>query len=259
MRCAIFGFVAGAAVLQTQSILPSQSTLGLLAGGALLLALLAFTVTRIRAMSACACGALCGFCWAALVAQAALKPTLAAIDEGRDIVIIGTIDSLPYRFEDGVRFNFAVEKVVGAPTRVPPRVSLAWYAGFRGQGAPPPDVQPGERWQLTVRLQRPHGNANPYGFDYEVWLLEQGVRATGYVRGDAAGNRMLSSFVPGFGNIVEHCRATLRSRILHALDGKPYAGVIVALVVGDQRAIDQSDWAVFNRTGIGHLISVSGL
>jgi competence protein ComEC len=35
--------------------------------------------------------------------------------------------------------------------------------------------------------------------------------------------------------------------------------VIVALVVGDQRGIDQADWQVFNRTGIGHLISISGL
>jgi competence protein ComEC len=109
-----------------------------------------------------------------------------------------------------------------------------------------------------VRLQRPHGNANPGGFDYEAWLLEQGVRATGYVRaGDA--NARLDAFVPRFGTLVERSRAVLRDRILHALDGRRYAGVIVALVIGDQRGIDQSDWQVFNRTGIGHLISISGL
>jgi competence protein ComEC len=109
-----------------------------------------------------------------------------------------------------------------------------------------------------VRLQRPHGNANPDGFDYEVWLLEQGVRATGYVRADA-GNVRADSFVFSAGNVVERCRAALRDRILRALSGKPYAGVIVALVIGDQRAIDQSDWTVFNRTGVSHLISISGL
>jgi competence protein ComEC len=97
------------------------------------------------------------------------------------------------------------------------------------------------------------------GFDYEVWLLEQGVRATGYVRTDAQGNRMLDSFVFSLNNVVEHCRATLRQRIRRALPDHAYAGVIVALVVGDQRAIAQSDWKVFNRTGIGHLISISGL
>jgi competence protein ComEC len=110
-----------------------------------------------------------------------------------------------------------------------------------------------------VRLQRPHGNANPHGFDYEAWLLEQGVRATGYVRPDRVGNRRLDPFVFSARNLVEHCRAVLRERILRALAGKEYAGVIVALVIGDQRAIDQSDWVVFNRTGVSHLISISGL
>jgi competence protein ComEC len=123
---------------------------------------------------------------------------------------------------------------------------------------PAPEVLPGERWHLTVRLQRPHGNANPGGFDYEAWLLEQGVRATGYVRQDARNGR-LDGFVAGPGAVVGRARAFLRERIGRALDGKEYAAVIVALVIGDQRGIDQSDWQVFNRTGIGHLISISGL
>ena len=43
-------------------------------------------------------------------------------------------------------------------------------------------MHPGERWLLTVRLRRPHGHLNPHGFDYEAWLLERAVGATGYVR-----------------------------------------------------------------------------
>jgi competence protein ComEC len=251
MRCAILGFVGGAAWLQMQATLPEQATLAACAAIALLLLGLRGVVRAVLA------GALCGFCWAALLAQLALAPRLAKADEGRDVTLVGTIDSLPYRFDGGVRFNFAVEKAAGAT--LPPRVSLAWYTGFGDTVQAVGDVQPGERWQLTVRLQRPHGNANPYGFDYEVWLLEQGVRATGYVRTGGAGNRRLDSFVFSAGNLAEHCRATLRERILRALPGKPYAGVIVALVVGDQRAIGQSDWSVFNRTGVSHLISISGL
>jgi competence protein ComEC len=37
----------------------------------------------------------------------------------------------------------------------------------------------GERWQLTLRLKAPHGGSNPFGFDYELWLWEQGLQATG--------------------------------------------------------------------------------
>ena len=65
---------------------------------------------------------------------------------------------------------------------VPSRLALSWYSAFRPEEIQATgDVQPGERWQLTVRLRRPHGNANPYGFDYEAWLLEQNLRATGSV------------------------------------------------------------------------------
>ncbi len=247
MRCAIIGFAAGAAILQTFSALPSATTL---AG----LTLVGFLLCFVR--GAPLAGLLFGFCWAALLAHLALAPHLAKDDEGRDITLTGTIDSLPYQFDQGVRFNFAVETARGNSRPVPGRIALAWYASFRDSGFE--NVQPGERWQLTVRLQRPHGNANPHGFDYEVWLLEQGLRATGYVR-PAAPNTRIDSFVFSFSNVVEHCRATLRERIRRALAGKDYAGVIVALVVGDQRAISQSDWTVFNRTGVGHLISISGL
>ena len=72
-------------------------------------------------------------------------------------------------------------------------------------------------------------------------------------------NLRLDAFVARPSHVVERARAALRRHILQQLDGKPYAGVIVALVIGDQRGIDQSDWDVFNRTGISHLVSISGL
>jgi competence protein ComEC len=257
MRIVILSFVAGVAYLQCQAALPGWPALGM--GLASLLACLLVRRRAWRRALLIAGGALLGFGWAALLAHSALADQLAPADEGRDVTLVGTIDNLPYRFDGGVRFNFAVERVIGDAMIVPPRISLSWYSGYRDKVVAIGDVQPGERWQLTVRLQRPHGNANPYAFDYEVWLLEQGVRATGYVRPAGAANRRLDSFVFRVGNLVEHCRALLRARILRALPDKPYAGVIVALVVGDQRGIDQSNWQVFNRTGIGHLISISGL
>lgn len=260
MRLGSIGLAMGAACLQTRAALPSAFALALAL--CLLLAwLLAWQRLAermpavMRGVVALLSGAVLGFIWAAWLAHRALAPQLAPADEGRDLRIVGTIDNLPYRFSQGVRFNFAVES---SSVALPPRISLSWYAGYRDQPADVPEVRPGERWQLTVRLQRPHGNANPYGFDYEAWLLEQGLRATGYVR-MARDNRRIDGFVFSANNAVEHCRAVLRDRILAVLPGKPYAGVIVALVVGDQRGIDQADWQVFNRTGIGHLISISGL
>jgi competence protein ComEC len=272
MRSAIIGFVIGVAWLQCQAALPSTLTLGLLSALLVLPILLnrlvpaLFHRSVLKITTLALCGALAGFVWAALFAQHYLNSELPKEWEGREVTVIGTIDSLPFRFDDGVRFNFAVERVLpvdGQTPIIPPKISLAWYSAFRDQETQTVgDVQPGERWQLTVRLQRPHGNTNPWGFDYEVWLLEQDLRATGYVRSDeksAFKNQLQDQFVVSFGNVVERCRGWLRDRIVAALPDKKYAGVIVALVVGDQRAVGQSDWQVFNRTGIGHLISISGL
>ncbi|MFL6632389.1 MAG: DNA internalization-related competence protein ComEC/Rec2 [Massilia sp.] len=257
MRIAICSFVAGVAWLQCRAALPTPwSALAL--GVALLPACLMIRNARWRIPLSVAGGALLGFGWSAWLAHGALADRLPAADEGRDVALVGIIDSLPNRFDGGVRFNLAVERVLDGTTTVPPRIALSWYAGLHGTAAPVGDVQPGQRWRLTVRLQRPHGNANPGGFDYEAWLLEQGVRATGYVRADD-GNRRLEAFVASPGVVVERVRAALRARIQDALAGRAYAGVIVALVIGDQRGIDQADWQVFNRTGIGHLISISGL
>ena len=275
MRGAIVGFAVGVCWLQTQAALPS--TPWLLAALVLAVVLMVVAWRLPQPVLGICCrtlaGALFGLGWAALVAQHYLAQELPAALEGQDLVLTGVIESLPDHTGQGVRFNLRVERAsridadaATAPLRsVPSHVSLGWYAGRHDTdttAALVGNVAPGERWQLAVRLQRPHGNANPGGFDYEVWLLEQNLRATGQVRttpAAAAINRRIDAFVPGFGTIVERTRGMLRDRILAALPGKPYAGVIVALVIGDQRAIPQSDWTIFNRTGIGHLVSISGL
>lgn len=251
MRCALLGFALGAAAIQFQAQLPpAQPLLALAAaaiGGAFLLPRLARSI---------AIGLVLGFCWACLCAQLALSDALPHQDEGRDLTLTGTVASLPHRFDGGVRFQFDVDRVETRGATVPPKIVLSWYGAT---AADPAFVHPGERWRLVVRLQRPHGNANPHGFDYEAWLLEQGVRATGYVRPAGGANRRLDHWTPGAGYAIERARGWLRGRILARLDGKPYAGVIVALVIGDQRGIGQDDWDIFNRTGISHLVSISGL
>jgi competence protein ComEC len=259
MRSAILGFTAGVLALQSCATLPSATVMLACAAGALTcIALAQRSEAAIRACAAACAGLLLGYTWAALLAHHALAHELPSADEGRDITVIGIVDSLPYRFDQGLRFNLLVERAETPGASVPPRIALSWYAARDNQDKPPEDFAPGQRWRLTVRLQRPHGNANPGGFDYEAWLLEQGVRATGYVRAERS-NARLDAFVSGFGNLVERSRAMLRDRILRALEGRQYAGVIVALVIGDQRGIEQDDWQVFNRTCIGHLISISGL
>lgn len=279
MRAALLGFVFGVAILQQQAELFSYNWLSLMMGLSLLgiLLLLKFKpMPWLHLPARFILTALLGFVWASGYAYFYLSEELPRKWENQDVVLTGTIDSLPFRSERGQRFNFAVEQVrvdgAGDLTLLAPwpsRVALSWYGpdwgGDSGGVQKVPSVQPGERWQFRVRLKRPHGNANEFGFDYEAWLLEQGIRATGSVRLDKYAqdavqyNRKLVDFVWSPGNLIESIRYKLRERIHAALPSQTYAGVLVALVVGDQREISQADWTVFNRVGIGHLISISGL
>ncbi len=268
MRSAIIGFVSGVGWLQMQGALPSPAMMLTLAAFSLVLCGLVRMCRKPTAKTTIffIAGAMFGHVWAAGFAHYYLADELSRELEGKDIIVIGTITSLPHRFERGVRFNFAVEQAQTTEknlVNLPSRIALSWYSGQGSKSRSTLDaVRPGERWQLTVRLRRPHGNANPHGFDYEAWLLDQRLRATGYVRPDARAenkNMRLESFVPGVRNFVEHVRYVLREKISETLAGKKYAGIVVALVVGDQRGIEHADWEVFNRSGIGHLISISGL
>ena len=88
----------------------------------------------------------------------------------------------------GLRFRFVVDRD-GAPAGVPATLALGWYAGYDEDAAlvqPRQALRAGQRWRFMMRLGRPHGNLNPNGFDYELALFEQGIRATGYVCDTAA-------------------------------------------------------------------------
>ena len=262
VACAV-AFTAGVGLLQVQASLPALGWGCVLSVPALLAAILsrASAVARFVRASAYLCLALgCGFFWAALAATVRLNEELPAAWEGRDVRITGVIARLPQAFDRGVRFEFDVERFEPPQARVPAKIALSWYGSWRRALAPEtlPIVHAGERWELTVRLRRPHGTSNPHGFDYEAWLFERGLRATGYVRIDDAPRRLHSLVErPAYG--LERLRERIRERILAALDAAPYAGVIAALVMGDQRQIPHAQWTVFTRSGVNHLMSISGL
>ncbi len=204
-------------------------------------------------------------------AQAFGSQALAPALEGRDIAVTGVVTAMPQHFEGGLRFRLNVESASldGQPLRLPKRLELGWYAGVyaRGEGAGESagelqrlsaPLQAGARWHMTVRLKAPHGGINPHGFDYELWQWEQGVQATGYVR---AGPRdpVPTWLAQTWQHPVQWARGQVRDQILARLADSDAAGLIAALVVGDQAAIDRADWDVFRATGVAHLMSISGL
>jgi competence protein ComEC len=182
----LLAFACGVCALQGCASLPPWPwSLAVLA-----LAALAATV-RVNRFAAVICAAVLGFGYAALRAEMRLADSLPREWEGEDIRIVGVVDDLPARTDTGVRFAFAVEAVVTPRARVPSRLSLAWFAP-RDDEEDAPVVLPGERWQLDGPAAAAARQRQPGGFDLEAWLLQQNLRATGYVQPPAAQRTMPS-------------------------------------------------------------------
>ena len=222
-----------------------------------------------------------------LRATAFQSKALDASLEGVDLQVVGVVAAMPQRSDAGLRFRLDVESAVrlspkaldddalraGASVALPPSIYLAWYHQLLRsedpaavpfaqlqQGAS--DLQAGERWALTVRLKAPHGTVNPHGFDYELWMWEQGLQASGYVRAtprDVANRTAPRRIGRTWQHPIERARQSVRDAIFARVTEPRLAGVIAALVVGDQAAIERADWDVYRATGVAHLMSISGL
>ena len=266
MRAFVLAFVLGTLLLQHAPELPYHR-IGLLGVAALLgVALIPARHRACRALVLILAGALAGYGWAAWCAEQRLAESLPAALEGHDIEITGLVAALPQPNEKGVRFLFDVESWDGADTpggaaRLPSTISLAWYAQRRrddSDAALPPKIVAGQRWTFAVRLKRPRGLANPHTFDFEPWALERGIRATGYVRAQPP-PRILEARVEGWPYTLHRWRGEIRDAMAARLGDARLRGVLIALAIGDQDAIAAADWEVFWRTGVGHLMSISGL
>ena len=196
-----------------------------------------------------------GFFYAAFIAQQRLSDELPAHLQGRDIEVIGVVAEMPRQHERGMSFTFDVEKTLTVDAHVPKHILLSTY---NNTNSPPLILHAGERWQLTTRLKQPHGTSNPYNFDFEAWMLERNLRATGYVH-HKGHNQMLANNASGLGYFIERRREAIRSYFQHALGSAPYVGVLSALAIGDQSSIPATQWQIFTRTGVNHLMSISGL
>lgn len=188
---------------------------------------------------------LLGVAWAWGNAAVRLATDLPTTLEGQDLLVRGRIASLP---DSGPDPQF-VMNVSAAPMGVPPRLRVTWYRA-------PVSPQPGELWQLQVRLKRRSGFANPGGFDYEGYLFREGIGATGYVREDERNRRLQ---VASHEYALLRVRAWIAKRIAAAVGDERTLGVLQGLAIGDTQAMQPKQWRVFAATGTTHLMAISGL
>ncbi len=160
--------------------------------------------------------------------------------------------------------QFDADVISSRPDGVPSRIQVSWrapgrsgpYGRFSQAEFDFPELVPGQVWRMSLTLKKPHGARNPHAFDYESYMFAKGLRATGSVRGTPLylGDEPWADLP----TIAQRARHRVRRAMQPYLEGKRYGAVLLALTIGDQASVEQSDWDVFNRTGITHLVSISG-
>lgn len=258
-------FALGVGALQCQSVLPGAWRLAALWCVCALAGALAWRLRRAapnawRGVAGicmwCAAAALCGFGYAAVRDQARMSEALPVALEGHEIGVTGTVRGIPALSARSASFLFEVERTDADLAHFPSLLQLNWFA-LRGAAGRAP-LQPGDRWHLRVKLKRMHGTENFALRDEEAAWLARGIRAHGAVSSPQRAQR-LAAAPKGLRIWFEQTRAALVARIGEVLGAAPQAGIVAALAVGAQDAIDDADWQVLRSTGTNHLVAVSGL
>jgi competence protein ComEC len=271
-RIGLLAFVAASGVVHKLPALPGLAH-GLAA--AVLIALLSLLVLglprRLRApIWLPLWAALAGLLLTAARADHRLADALAGHDENKVSRVVLRVATLPRLSPDGRQFQAQV--LSSLPVGVPSLIQVSWplaaWAGPYGRvgadtgdtkaGLPDglPDLMPGQVWRMALTLKTPRGVRNPHGFDYEAYMFAQGVRATASVRGTPSYLR--DEPWSSLSVSAQRTRHIVRAAMLPYLERKRYGAVLLALAIGDQASVEPSDWTVFNRTGITHLVSISG-
>lgn len=261
-------FALGVWALQQQAALPS---LGIVS--ALIILSLAASIavlswkpapTVLRVLIVAWLVFILGFSWAQARAQHRLLAELPLALEGQTKWVCGHVASLPETRDSGLRFRFRPLAQEGTPP-LPATLLVSWYAPSpRTQHTakaltPLPTIKAGEHWCAHLRLRRPYGRANPGLADQEAWFFAQNIRATAQVRTAPSPPVYQGNEGGGLWVGLARFRQTVADRLTLLLADRPYAGVMLALSVGEQRAIDSATYAVFRATGVSHLVAISGL
>ena len=253
MRLGAIAFLLGILALQALPELPDRRWTLALPGALLILAFL----PRLRWP---AWGAM-GFLWALWLA-----PPTAVLPielEGAEVTLEGWIAAIPDHEGRSVRFAFEVAPTQDDASLATPlvghRLRLSWWDETQADEDDLPmdarlALRVGDRWRFTVRLKKPWGLRNPGGFDYERWLYAQGIVATGSIRSHPPPQRLAETErYP-----LDRYRQRIADRFAEQLPGNPYVGILIALTVGEDGGITPWQWEVFSRTGVSHLMSISG-
>lgn len=128
--------------------------------------------------------------------------------------------------------------------------------GFRAQlrwRSPPPDLKPGERLWVSVRLYPVSGAVFPGAYDPKRIAHFAGIGGEGWI-----GKTTKRAGICREPTSLEEARRWFRSKLL-AFDSSSAGGIMVGVTTGWRGDIERSDITAMRDSGLGHLLAISGL
>ena len=115
----------------------------------------------------------------------------------------------------------------------------------------------GCRYRAKVRLREPGGYENPGSFDYSSYLKRQGISLVARAKGltELAVTACQSSFVARVRQFYYHKLGSLQAFSEH----QSLLGIAQALLLGEKAGIGKTDRLLMQRSGVAHLVAISGL
>lgn len=172
---------------------------------------------------------------------------------GDRVTLEGTLLEPPKRQEEITRLVVRAERVFLEGSELRPGELV--YVSIYSNG---PDFTPGDRIRFPARLRPFRNFKNPGRYDYESAMRIKGFSCGASVS-DGRRVVLMGKGDPGFPwSAVESARAPLRRWIRQSLD-PPARGILRALLLGEKHELDPALREYFYRTGLAHILAVSGL
>ncbi|MCJ8190078.1 ComEC/Rec2 family competence protein [Sphingomicrobium aestuariivivum] len=148
----------------------------------------------------------------------------------------------PLTAKDKWRLTLAVEEA-GLPARMRISLRTAQYEAVMGEGA---------RLRLRARLTPPPSMSVPGGYDFARTAWFRKIGAVGTALGE------VEVLAPAEPSGLASWRMGLGERVRTRLPGRG-DGIATALATGDKNAVAAEDAEAMRRSGLAHLLAVSGL
>ncbi len=173
--------------------------------------------------------------------------------DGESWHIIGSLDGPAQRLPDRTRFTLTVESLTRNQKAY--EVSGAIRVTVR---AKMDNLRDGDRIGCLARLKEIRNFNNPGGFDYQRYMIFRGIWASAFVSKEDHVVRLHAADTMWPRRGLERSRRAVSELIERACPHE-VRGVLKALLIADKSEISPEIREVFNRTGIAHVLAISGL